>query len=288
DISPEMCPAPHRYRQVTYECVSYAPEAMPLGAHEGEVAQKNVAAQPENRPPAERPHPSPTPPTRVEAAAAHLLHSAKPRLRGWLHLGTAPLALIAGIILIGFAPTTAARLASAIYGLSAVLLFSTSAAYHIGRWSPRTAAALRRLDHANIYLIIAGTYTPFVLLVLDGTQRTAMLALIWGCAAAGVLFTLVWLHAPRWLSTTLYVALGWIAVLFLPDLIRGVAAVPLLLVLTGGILYSLGALVYALKRPDPFPRWFGFHEIFHVLTIAAFACQYIAVFAVVTAAAPAQ
>lgn len=168
------------------------------------------------------------------------------------------------------------------------MLFSTSAAYHIGRWSPRTAAALRRLDHANIYLIIAGTYTPFVLLVLDGTQRTAMLALIWGCAAAGVLFTLVWLHAPRWLSTTLYVALGWIAVLFLPDLIRGVAAVPLLLVLTGGILYSLGALVYALKRPDPFPRWFGFHEIFHVLTIAAFACQYIAVFAVVTAAAPAQ
>ena len=104
---------------------------MPLGAHEGEVAQKNVAAQPENRPPAERPHPSPTPLTRVEAAAAHLLHSAKPRLRGWLHLGTAPLALIAGIILIGFAPTTAARLASA-STLSAVLLFSTSAAYHIG------------------------------------------------------------------------------------------------------------------------------------------------------------
>lgn len=281
-----MCLASQPYRQVTYGYVSYSPDTMPTGTHEGEVAQKNVATQPENLPEAAAPHPLTAPASRpltqVEEAASHLLHSARPRLRGWLHLGTAPLAVIAGIILVGFAPTTAARAASAIYALSAVLLFSTSATYHIGRWSPRTAAVLRRLDHANIYLIIAGTYTPFVLLVLDGPQITAMLALIWGCATAGILFTLVWLHAPRWLSTGLYVALGWIALLFLPDLIRGVAPVPLLLLLAGGILYSLGALVYALKRPDPFPRWFGFHEIFHALTLVAFTSQYIAVFTVVT------
>lgn len=243
--------------------------------------------QSEDRSRAENPHVSPDttgPLDRVEAAASDLLHAAKPRLRGWLHLGTAPLALAAGIVLVCFAPTAAARFASAVYGLSAVLLFATSATYHVGRWSPRTAAALRRMDHSNIYLIIAGTYTPFVLLVLEGSLRTAMLALIWGCAAAGVLFTMFWLNAPRWLSTALYLALGWVALLFLGDLVRGVDTAPLVLVLAGGILYSLGALVYALKRPDPAPRWFGFHEIFHVLTIAAFVCQYVAVFLVVHAA----
>lgn len=226
----------------------------------------------------------PRPLTKAGAAASGLLDAVKPRLRGWLHLGTAPLALAAGIVLVCLAPTGLSRLASAIYAVSSVLLFSTSAIYHVGRWSTSAVAVLRRLDHANIYLIIAGTYTPFVLLVLDGALRTAMLTLIWVGAFSGVLFTMFWLNAPRWLSTALYLAIGWVALLFIPQLIGGTHPATWILILVGGVLYSLGAVVYALKRPDPAPRWFGFHEIFHSLTIAAYICHYIAVsFAVYTA-----
>ncbi|TDQ52037.1 PAQR family membrane homeostasis protein TrhA [Actinorugispora endophytica] len=214
---------------------------------------------------------------RAGAAASDLFEAVKPRLRGWLHLGTAPLALAAGIVLVCLAPTGLSRLASAIYAASAVLLFSTSAVYHVGRWSTRAVAVLRRMDHSNIYLIIAGTYTPFVLLVLDGSLRVAMTALIWGGAFAGVLFKMFWLNAPRWLSTALYLAIGWVAVLFVPQLVGGTHPATWILILVGGVLYSLGAVVYGLKRPDPAPRWFGFHEIFHSLTIAAFVCHYIAV-----------
>ncbi|MFD6950598.1 hemolysin III family protein [Nocardiopsis sp. NPDC060348] len=217
-------------------------------------------------------------------AAGELLEAVKPRLRGWLHLGTAPLALAAGIVLVALSPTPTATVASAVYALSSVLLFGTSAVYHVGRWSTGAQKVLRRMDHSNIYLIIAGTYTPFVLLVLEGTLRTAMLALIWGGAIAGVGFKLLWLNAPRWLSTALYLAIGWVAVLFVPDLVGGTHPATWILILVGGVLYSVGAVVYALKRPDPAPRWFGFHEIFHSLTIAAFVCHYVAVsFVVYTA-----
>ncbi|WP_312863431.1 PAQR family membrane homeostasis protein TrhA [Spinactinospora alkalitolerans] len=217
--------------------------------------------------------------------ASDLLEAVKPRLRGWLHLGTAPLALAAGIVLVCLAPTGLSRVASAVYAVSSVLLFSTSAIYHVGRWSPRGMAVLRRMDHSNIYLIIAGTYTPFVLLVLDGALRAAMVSLIWGAAIAGVLFKVFWLNSPRWLSTALYIAVGWAAVLFIPQLIGGTHPATWILILVGGVLYSVGALVYGLKRPDPAPRWFGFHEIFHSLTIAAYVCHYIAVsFVVYTAA----
>ncbi|MDT0302084.1 PAQR family membrane homeostasis protein TrhA [Streptomonospora wellingtoniae] len=216
--------------------------------------------------------------------AADLVEAVKPRLRGWLHLGTAPLALAAGIVLVCLAPTAAARAASAVYSAAAVLLFATSAVYHVGRWSHRPMAVLRRMDHANIYLIIAGTYTPFVVLVLDGGLRAAMLALIWTGALAGVVFKVFWLNAPRWLSTALYLAIGWVAVLFIPQLISGTHPAAWILVLVGGLLYSAGAVVYGLKRPDPAPRWFGFHEVFHSLTVAAYVCQYIAVsFVVYTA-----
>ena len=223
-------------------------------------------------------------PAKATAAAESLMEAVKPRLRGWLHLGTAPLALAAGIVLVALSPTLPAMIASAVYALSSVLLFSTSAIYHVGRWSPRAQKLLRRMDHSNIYLIIAGTYTPFVLLVLEGTLRVAMLALIWGGAVAGVGFKLLWLNAPRWLSTALYLAIGWVAVLFIPDLVGGTHPATWILVLVGGVLYSVGAVVYGLKWPDPAPRWFGFHEIFHSLTIAAFVCHYIAVsFVVYTA-----
>ncbi|WP_460856515.1 PAQR family membrane homeostasis protein TrhA [Nocardiopsis coralliicola] len=213
--------------------------------------------------------------------AADFLEAVKPKLRGWLHLGTAPLALAAGIVLIALAPTGPARAVSAVYALTSVLLFSTSAVYHVGRWSKKAVAVLRRMDHANIYLIIAGTYTPFVALVLDGALRTAMMALIWGGALAGVLFKVFWVGAPRWLSTGLYLAIGWVAVLFIPDLVTGTHPATWILILAGGLLYSAGAVVYGLKRPDPAPRWFGFHEVFHSLTIAAYVCHYIAVSMVV-------
>nr|WP_246062357.1 hemolysin III family protein [Haloactinospora alba] len=213
-----------------------------------------------------------------------MLHAVKPRLRGWLHLGTAPLALAAGIVLVTLAPSAPARIASAVYAVSSVLLFSTSATYHVGRWSKRGMAVLRRMDHANIYLIIAGTYTPFVLLILDGTLRPAMMALIWTAAVLGVAFKILWLNAPRWLSTALYLALGWVAVLFVPQLVSGTHPATWILVAAGGLLYSAGAVVYGLRRPNPAPRWFGFHEIFHSLTIAAYVCHYIAVsFVVYTA-----
>lgn len=216
--------------------------------------------------------------------ATDLLHAVKPRLRGWLHLGTAPLALAAGIVLVTLAPSAPTRLASVIYAVSSVLLFSTSATYHVGRWSKRGMAVLRRMDHANIYLIIAGTYTPFVLLILEDGLRPAMMALIWTAAVLGVAFKILWLNAPRWLSTALYLAIGWVAVLFVPQLISGTHPATLILVVAGGLLYSAGAIVYGLRRPNPAPRWFGFHEVFHSLTIAAYACHYIAVsFVVYTA-----
>jgi hemolysin III len=223
-------------------------------------------------------------PERAVTAAEGLVEAVKPRLRGWLHLGTAPLALAAGIVLVALSPTAPAMIAGAVYALSSVLLFSTSAIYHVGRWSPRAQKVLRRMDHSNIYLIIAGTYTPFIVLVLEGTLRTAMLALVWGGAIAGVGFKLLWLGAPRWLSTALYLAIGWVAVLFIPQLVEGTHPATWILILVGGVLYSVGAVVYGMKWPDPAPRWFGFHEIFHSLTIAAFVCHYIAVsFVVYTA-----
>ncbi|CAM3721457.1 hemolysin III family protein [Nocardiopsis rhodophaea] len=214
-----------------------------------------------------------------------LLTALKPRLRGWLHLGTAPVAALAGLVLVALAPSLPGRIAAAVYTASSMLLFSTSAVYHVGRWSQRAVAVLRRMDHANIYLIIAGTYTPFVVLVLDGTLRVAMIALIWTGAIAGVLFKIFTPNAPRWLSTGLYLAIGWVAVLFFPQLIGGTHPAAWVLIIVGGLLYSIGAVVYATKRPDPAPRWFGFHEVFHSLTIAAYVCHYLAVSFVVYSAA---
>ncbi|GGP01398.1 hemolysin III family protein [Nonomuraea glycinis] len=205
----------------------------------------------------------------------------KPRLRGWLHAGALPVTLIAGFTLVTLGPTLQARLASAIYAITSALLFGISATYHRSTLGPRLAEVLRRLDHANIYLIIAGTYTPFALLALDGAARIAVLAVTWGGALAGVLFRVLWMGAPRWLYTVLYLALGWTAVFVLPQLLRGAGLVAVVLVAVGGLLYSAGAIVYGLRRPDPSPRWFGYHEVFHACTLAAYLVQYIAVSIVV-------
>jgi hemolysin III len=206
-----------------------------------------------------------------------IAQSVKPKLRGWLHLGAFPAALIAGLVLVALGSTVTARLAAAVYALTSVLLFGVSALYHRGHWSDRAMTWLRRFDHANIYLIIAGTYTPFALLALHGTVRTVVLTVIWTGAAAGVAFRVLWPRAPRWLYTGLYIGLGWVAAGFLPQLLDGAGVAALVLVMVGGLLYSAGGLVYGLRRPDPSPRWFGFHEVFHAFTIAAYVAQYIAI-----------
>jgi hemolysin III len=208
-----------------------------------------------------------------------------PRLRGVLHAGAFPVATAAGIVLVMLAPTWPARLAAAVYGVAGMALFGVSAAYHRSPLGSRRRDLLARLDHVSILLMIAGTYTPLVVLALRGRIRLAVLAVIWGGAAAGILARLIWRPiwrpAPRWLITSLFIALGWVALFVLPQLLRGAGALVLALILAGGIMYSLGAVVYARKRPDPSPRWFGFHEVFHAATILAYLTQYAAVSLVV-------
>ncbi|MEV0144549.1 MULTISPECIES: hemolysin III family protein [unclassified Nonomuraea] len=205
----------------------------------------------------------------------------KPRLRGWLHTGALPVTLVGGFALVALGPTLQARLAAAIYAITSGLLFGISATYHRGTLGPRLAEVLRRFDHANIYLIIAGTYTPFALLALNGAARVAVLSVIWGGALAGVVFRVCWMGAPRWLYTALYLVLGWTAIFVMPQLLEGAGVAAVALIAVGGVLYSAGAVVYGLRRPDPSPRWFGYHEVFHACTIAAYLVQYIAVSIVV-------
>ncbi|WP_199036711.1 PAQR family membrane homeostasis protein TrhA [Glycomyces salinus] len=205
----------------------------------------------------------------------------KPRLRGWLHLGAFPAAIIAGLILVATGPTLAARLTTAIYVATSAALFGVSALYHRTTLTPLATARLKRLDHANIYLIIAGTYTPVAALALDGTARVGLLAVVWTGAVAGVCFRTLWLGAPRWLYTALYIILGWVAVFVLPQLVAGAGIAATVLIFAGGVLYTAGGVVYALKRPDPNPRWFGFHEVFHSFTLAAYVTQFAAVALVV-------
>ncbi|MGW2354177.1 PAQR family membrane homeostasis protein TrhA [Actinacidiphila glaucinigra] len=214
----------------------------------------------------------------VERAAAAL----KPRMRGWLHAGVFPLALVGGIVLIAVSRSAAAVAACSVYALSACLLFATSAVYHRGTWGPRGEAVLRRLDHANIFLIIAGTYTPLAVLLLPAGRQLVLLTVVWAGALAGIAFRMLWIGAPRWLYTPCYLVLGWVAVFYLPDFARTGGTAVVVLVIAGGLLYTTGAVVYGLKRPDPSPAWFGFHEVFHAFTIAAFTAHYTAIVLAVT------
>lgn len=203
--------------------------------------------------------------------------AAKPRMRGWLHAGAAPVAFFGGLMLTIFAPTLAGRIGGGVYLFSALLLFGTSAAYHRGTWSPERLAFFRRWDHSNIFIFIAGTYTPLCLTLLDGAQRVVLLSLVWGIAVAGVVFRILWLSAPRWLYSMLYVAMGWVAVGWVPAFwVAGGPAIVWLL-LAGGLIYSLGAVAYAMKRPNPIPGVFGFHEVFHLCTVLAAICHFIAI-----------
>jgi hemolysin III len=206
-----------------------------------------------------------------------LARSVKPRLRGWLHAGTFPLALAAGIVLVVLADGTRETVANAVYAASAVLLFGISALYHRGNWTPRTELLLKRLDHSNIFLIIAGTYTPFSLILLRDRGGTVLLWIVWAAALGGIAFRVLWVGAPRWLYTPVYLGLGWVAVFYLGDILDSGGAAVVALLAVGGVLYSAGGVVYALKKPNPSPRWFGFHEVFHALTLGAYAVHYIAV-----------
>jgi hemolysin III len=188
-----------------------------------------------------------------------------------------PVAVAGGIVLVVLAGGPRARIAAAVFAGTAALLFGTSALFHRGHWSPRAHRILRRLDHANIWLIIAGTYTPFAVLALPPGQGRVLLLIVWIGALAGVIFRVVWIGAPRWLYTPVFVVLGWVAVFFLPGLLRGAGVAALVLIIVGGVLYSAGAAVYGFKRPNPSPRWFGFHEVFHACTVAAFIVHYVAV-----------
>lgn len=208
----------------------------------------------------------------------------KPKLRGWLHAGTVPFVIAAGVVLIVLSPTSETKVGSAVFIGSALLLFGVSAIYHRGTWQPAVWALLRRFDHANIFVLIAGTYTAFAMLLLDGTPRLVLLVVIWCAALAGVVFRVFWTGAPRWLYTPIYIGMGWAAVFFIPDFVDGadelgtaVAVATLVLVASGGILYTLGAVIYGLKKPNPKPEWFGFHEVFHTFTILAFVAHYVAV-----------
>ena len=206
-----------------------------------------------------------------------VIDEVKPHLRGWLHAATAPLALAAGIVLVALSPTTSTRIGSAVFAASALALFTASATMHRGHWSARTALWLRRLDHSSIFLLIAGSYTPFTLLLLDGAERTTLLAIAWGGATLGILFRLFWTGAPRWLYTPIYIALGWAAIFYFPAFFDAASAAVISCLIVGGALYTVGGVIYGFRWPDPSPRWFGFHEVFHTLTIAAFITHYVGV-----------
>lgn len=201
----------------------------------------------------------------------------KPRLRGMLHLIAFPTTLVIGLLLVAVGETFATRLACAVFVLTAGMLFGISAVYHRGTWTPQRAIMLRRFDHANIFLIIAGTYTPIAVTLLAPRQALTLLLIAWGGALVGVCFRLFWTAAPRWIYVPAYIALGWVAVFYMPALHAGGGWPVVWLLVIGGLAYTAGAVMYALKRPNPSPAWFGFHEIFHAGTLIGFGCHFAAV-----------
>lgn len=211
----------------------------------------------------------------VDDAAVRLaeLLMIKPKWRGWIHTVAAPFALAAGIILVVLAPTADRKVTSAIYAATGVLLFGVSAVYHRGNWSPRVKRVLKRLDHTNIMLVIAGSYTPLAWSLLERQQAVLLLWIIWSGAILGVLFRLLWTDAPRWLYVPIYIALGCGALFYLPQFFQ--ASIPAaILICAGGILYIAGAVFYALKKPNFSYHHFGFHELFHAFTVLAFAAHF--------------
>ena len=202
-----------------------------------------------------------------------LAQPAPPKLRGMLHLISAPIAAAVGVVLLFVAETSKARTGVAIYAATLAGLFTMSAIYHRGRWQPTAKQWLQHIDHSMIFLLIAGTYTPFCLLVLAGSTSIIVLSLVWGGAIAGVVTRLIWHRAPRALFVPIYLIMGWTAIAVAPSLAANASIAVNVLLVAGGIFYTAGAIIYATKRPNPFPTVFGFHEVFHALTIAAAICH---------------
>lgn len=211
---------------------------------------------------------------RLTGHTREILHEVKPRLRGWLHAAGAPVTLVAGAVLIASTPSHSVRLGLVGFVASAVVLFGVSALYHRRTWSPRTKARLRRLDHANIFVHIAGTYTAFSVLLLEPDRAATLLTLVWLATAFGVVFRVCWVDAPRWLHTPAYAVVASAALLFSADFAEHLGSPALTLMVIGAGFYGLGALVYGVQRPNPFPSWFGFHEVFHAFTVIAFGVHF--------------
>ena len=201
---------------------------------------------------------------------------APPKLRGWFHLGASPVVFIASLLLFIFTKNSL-KWAVALYAMSAITLFSVSAIYHRVPWAPAKKKIWRRWDHANINFLIAGSYTPFAMTLLHGRGRTILMSVVWTGAIIGVLVRIFWLGAPRWFYVVNYLLLGWVAVAYLPAIYRTGGLWVLIPIILGGIFYSIGAIFYALKFPGRQARYFGFHELFHIFVIAAWAVQYLAI-----------
>lgn len=200
----------------------------------------------------------------------------RPSWRGWIHAGAFPLAVLGGLAAVILCPTILSRLASAIFAITGMMLFGTSAMYHRGSWRVRVRILLRRLDHANIFLITAGTYTPLAVLLLDPPASWWLLGIIWTGAILGVIFRLIWISAPRWLFVPVYIGIGIAGIGFISSMWMHNLAAGILIVI-GGASYITGAVIYGLKRPNPFPAQFGFHEIFHTATVIGYGCHLAAI-----------
>jgi hemolysin III len=208
----------------------------------------------------------------------HARDLVKPRMRGHLHRWAAVVSVVTGVVLVSLAGSTTARLATAFYALCVFGLFGTSSVYHLGGWGPRGRAFWSRLDHTMIVLLIAGTYTPIAVTALHGAARDVVLGVVWGGSAVGAVLRMTWPQAPRWLVVPIYLAIGWVAVFYVPELLSGAGVTAFVLLVVGGAVYSLGGVAYALRRPDPWPNTFGYHEVFHACTLVAALAHYIAVF----------
>ena len=249
----------------TYGCVTYAVVMANRSGERESSAARYTSAPAETSP------------------ATALIELIKPKMRGWLHLGAAPTAALAGLLLIILAPARL-RIPIAVYAASTVVLFTISATYHRVNWNPRARAIMQRIDHSAIFVLIAGSFTAVAASMVTGSSGTVMLTAAWIAAAIGILGRLFWVNAPRWLFVPAYILFGVSAVFYAPAIIHNGGVAAFILIVVGGVLYIAGAVIFALKRPDPSPRLFGFHEVFHSFTLGGYISHYVAVLLAVTGA----